>query len=257
MSVEVDDKFEIKGAQETAQLHPFDEIVVRSAPDFELQEYVEINGAVMYPGSYALVSDNETISSVIKRAGGLTLEAEPKDATLYRAEANKGFVVTYLDHALKSPGTLDDHILVSGDVLNIPKKQTLVTIKTANTKAYEVLDSRTFQNGQINVAFTKNKRAGWYIRHYVGGFAGTAIRSKTFVEAPNGKISRTHNFDFIHFYPKVKNGSTIKIASKPVVAEKNKKERKKVDWDKALTQILSVAGTMATMALAIAALKKL
>lgn len=259
LSVQVDEKMELKGAQSSIQLFPFDEIVVRSVPDFEFQEYVEVNGAVLYPGRYALTSDNETMSSVILRAGGLSKEAEAKDATLYRAENNKGSVVTFLDQAMKSPGSLEDHILRAGDVLNIPKKQTLVSILTGATKADEVLGSKKIINGQISAAFTKNKRAGWYIRRYTGGFAKDAVRTKTFVEQPNGKISRTLDLGLFWIYPKVTNGSTIKVIPKAPKTDKPKveKEKKEIDWDKKLTQILATSSAFGTLLLSFVAVSKL
>ncbi len=257
LSVEVDDKLETKGGGGTVSLQPFDEIVVRSAPEFTMQQYVEVNGAVKYPGRYALTSENETMSSVVKRAGDLSGEAEAKDATLYRSEGRKGMVVTYLERALASPGSPEDHIMRPGDILNIPKKQTLVGILTANTRATEVFRAETIANGRINVAFTKNKRAGWYIRHYSGGFGDDAVLKKVYVEHQNGKISRTVDLGLFWIYPKVVNGSTIKVVGKPVKPEKEKREKKDIDWDKKLTQLLAVATTAGTLILSIVAIKKL
>jgi protein involved in polysaccharide export with SLBB domain len=257
VSVEVDADYNITRGSDFP-LMPFDEIVVRTVPDFELQRYVEVNGEVTYPGRYALTSDNETLSSIINRAGGLTLEAEPKDATIYRAENAKGMVITYLEKALRRPNSLEDHILKAGDVITIPKKQNLVGISTANTRATEVLKREVILSGLVNVAHNPNHRAGWYLRHYAGGFSKDAQRRKTFVEQSNGKLNRTVNLGFALIYPKVTQGSTIHVLAKPTKAPKTEKEKqdsKEVDWDKLLTQILAVASTAATITLAISALK--
>ena len=66
------------------QLQPFDIVVVRKQPDFEMQQLISLEGEIKYPGLYALLSPNEKISDLIKRAGGLGIEAFPEGATLYR-----------------------------------------------------------------------------------------------------------------------------------------------------------------------------
>jgi protein involved in polysaccharide export with SLBB domain len=255
-TLEVDNQFNVIGGPADFQLRPYDEIVVRTVPDFELQQYVELNGEVMYPGRYALLDNNEPLSNVIKRAGGLTGEAYAPGATLYRTENAKGFIVTRLDLLLRKPGIDEDHILKPGDVINVPKALTLVTIRTANTHAGDVYQDPITSNGQINVAYTSNKRAGWYVREYAAGFAKKANRKRVTVAQPNGKINRTINLGLFRIYPKVVKGSVVTVPAKPVKEKKEetKKEGKGVDWDKALSQILAVASTMATIALAISAL---
>src|SRR5690606_114867 len=61
-------------------LEPFDIIVVRQVPDFEILQPVIIQGEVKYPGTYALIADNERVSDIIDRSGGLTPEAFPEGA---------------------------------------------------------------------------------------------------------------------------------------------------------------------------------
>jgi hypothetical protein len=50
-------------------------------------------------------------------------------------------------------------------------------------------------------------------------------------------------------------GSVITIGSKPMKPHKAQKEKKPFDWDKAFTQILATAGVLATVTVAVAALK--
>ncbi|MBN8681323.1 MAG: SLBB domain-containing protein [Chitinophagales bacterium] len=256
ITVEVNEQLDINGGS-AFRLQPFDEIVVRTVPDFELQEFVELNGEVLYPGRYALINDNEPLSSVIKRAGGLSPEADAHAATLYRTEQNKGFVVTRLDKALRNPSSPENHLLRGGDVINVPKYQHLVTIKAANTDLTQIFRTNVKNTGQISVAYNPGKRAGWYIKHYAGGFSKDANRSKVRVELPNGKVNRTKNvLGVIKIWPKVGKGGTVHV---PIKKKKDapiaKKDKKEFDWDKALTQILAVAGTAATITLAISALK--
>ncbi len=254
ISVEVDNNYNITGGGSNFIIQPFDEIVVRTVPDFELQEFVELNGEVLYPGRYALVSENERLSELIQRAGGLSLEADNRAVTLFRSENSKGFVVTRLDEAMRAPRSVEDHVLKSGDIINIPKLQDLVTIRALNTDLSQILNSKVATGGQVNVAWHRSKRAGWYVKEYAGGFAKNAHRKKVKVEQPNGKINRTKNFWLFRVYPKVVKGSVVYVPAKPPKVDKTK-EKKTVDWDKKLTQILAVASLITSGAIAVAAFR--
>ena len=66
------------------KLKPFDEIVIRKDPKFNVPKFVKIEGQVMYPGQYAISSESERISDLLKRAGGLKPSSYPAGATLLR-----------------------------------------------------------------------------------------------------------------------------------------------------------------------------
>ena len=257
ITVEVDNNYNITGGGSNFELQPFDEIVVRTVPQFELQEFVELNGEVLYPGRYALIDPNERLTDLIKRAGGLSREADSRAVTLFRLENGKGFVVTRLDEAMRSPRSVEDHILKAGDVINVPKQQDLVTIKAVNTDLSQILNTKAGAGAesQINVAWHDGHRAGWYIREYAGGFAKNALKKKVKVEQPNGKINRTKSFWFIRIYPKVVKGSMIYVPAEPPKDTVKPKDRKSIDWDKKLTQILAVTGVITSAAIAIAAFR--
>ena len=65
-------------------LQPFDQVFVRENPDFEAAKNIVLSGEVKYPGTYTLLSKDEKISSVIKRAGGLTNYAYMDGVTMFR-----------------------------------------------------------------------------------------------------------------------------------------------------------------------------
>ena len=66
------------------KLHNLDRFVVHSNLNFFEKKNVEINGEVNIPGSYPLISDNETLKSIIGRAGGLTNKALENGVFIYR-----------------------------------------------------------------------------------------------------------------------------------------------------------------------------
>lgn len=65
-------------------LEPFDLVLVKSTSFSEVQKLVKIEGEVMFPGYYALETNEDKISDLIARAGGLTQYGYSKGATLIR-----------------------------------------------------------------------------------------------------------------------------------------------------------------------------
>jgi protein involved in polysaccharide export with SLBB domain len=240
-------------------LQPYDEIIVRTIPDFSLIKKVRIEGEVKYPGEYGLTSPNERISDIVARAGGLTVEAFPAGGTMTRLKGNIGLIITRFDMAMKKKGSHFDLVLKDGDLLSIPKSLDLVTIFTQYTNATEVISSELLdKENKINVAYEVGKRGRWYVREYAGGRTVQTSYRKLKVQYPNGHIKRSHDFGIFTITPKVKPGSKIILPydQKKEKVPKPTEPNKPVDWDKAFTQILAFAGTVATMVLAISALNQ-
>ena len=61
-----------------------DQIFVRKNPDYKLPINVVVNGEVLYPGTYSLISEGDRISDIIDRCGGLTENAFLEGVKLYR-----------------------------------------------------------------------------------------------------------------------------------------------------------------------------
>lgn len=238
------------GMSSEFKLEPFDQIVVRSVPEFELQQFVNIEGEVKYPGSYALIDDNEKLTNIIKRAGGLTKESFPKGATLYRKEGGTGYVVLRLDKALKNNKNIHNFILKKGDIITIPKQKDLVAI-TGATRAVELYPDNIVISGKINVAYHKRKRAKWYVDEYAAGVGENGKSKLITVEYPNGEIKRTKNFLFFKIYPRVVEGSVVKVGVKPPKPPRKEgdKERKKIDWGKTLADSLAQATAILSLIL--------
>jgi polysaccharide export outer membrane protein len=83
--IEVDlDKVRAGDSAANILLEPFDFLVVKEVPDWGLQEQVQLQGEVRFPGIYP-VSKGETLRSLLARAGGLTEMAFPKGSIFTRA----------------------------------------------------------------------------------------------------------------------------------------------------------------------------
>lgn len=194
---------EIVSSDPSFVLQPFDQVVVRRSPGYEVQENVAVTGEVLFGGQYAKVERDERLSSFIQRAGGVTKQAYVKGARLTRLtteaerrrtrdallasakmkadsvyvdqmDFSKQYVGIDLEKALKNPGGHDDLILRAGDELYIPLYDGTVKISGG------VLYPNT-------VTYTKNMKLDGYVRQ-AGGYSRLAMKNKPFVVYMNGKV---------------------------------------------------------------------
>ena len=241
--IDVDPELKFSTPQFTLQ--PFDIIHVRNAPGYDVQRQVQVKGEVLYPGTYTLSKNNEKISDIVLRAGGLTLEAFTKGAFLDRpgpkiilkentVELNaeqeqkklnrlqQGVLDTTavnevpkiepsttvgikLKNILDNPNTSLNLILQDGDILNIPKQ--LQTVKVSG----EVLSP-------ITAIFRPNSGLKNYINQ-AGGPSNRALTNKSFVVYANGAVRGTKRIFFFNRHPRISPGAEIFVPLRP---EKNK-----------------------------------
>jgi protein involved in polysaccharide export with SLBB domain len=77
---------------EKVMLQEDDHIFVREKPELFLHQIVSIEGEVRFPGQYALLSRDETLYDLIRRAGGFTGRAFPKGIIFYRSSIGEGLI---------------------------------------------------------------------------------------------------------------------------------------------------------------------
>jgi protein involved in polysaccharide export with SLBB domain len=244
-SIQLKDKQNVlNDADAKFPLQPYDQIFVRSIPNYEMPQIVEITGEVKYPGKYTLLKRDEKIASLIKRAGGLTRYAFPEAATFYRPNLPGNYIVIKLKKAIKFHSNRSNYLLKDGDILNVPLTQDLVSIKGSTALNYSDVNKVT----QVNAAYSAGRRAGYYIRSYGSGFSDDAWRRKTYVIQPNAKVNRTKRILFYPIYPKVSKGSTIYTVTKPekIKAEK-KKESEPFDSNKFFEKLTTKITGLATI----------
>ncbi len=250
-TVQVDRNLSIP-TDKNIDLEPFDQVVVRSVADFALQKMVSIEGEVMFPGPYALLNKNEKITSLLKRAGGLTEEAFPEGATLYRTQDSIGYVVLKLEDAIKNPENRHNFILRDGDLVSIPKLKDFVVIRGA-TRASELYATKILDTnkGRITVAFNEGKDAKWYIQEYAAGIAKNGSSNLITVEDPSGQILKTKNYVLFRSYPKVRKGSiiTVGVDEEKKKAEKTKVKKDDTDWAKVISTAIAQATAVLSLIL--------
>ncbi|BBD44472.1 Hypothetical protein PEIBARAKI_4465 [Petrimonas sp. IBARAKI] len=228
-------------------LHPFDQVVIRRSPGYEIQQNITLRGEVLFDGQYAKIKKDERLSSFIQRAGGLTEYAYAKgarlsrqlneaerrrtrDALLARATAegdstyieNMDFSTQYvgidLEKAMKKPGSDDDIILRQGDEIFIPQYEGTVKISGG------VLYPNT-------VTYNKRMSLDSYVRQ-AGGYSRLAMKNKPFVIYMNGKVASGR-------WAKIEPGCEIIVPERP--------ERESVG----IQNILGMSTTLASLALII------
>ena len=94
-----------------------DQVYIRKNPRFKEQQFITLEGEVEFPGVYTILSENEKLSTVIQRAGGLTNEGYASGARLKRGNQE---VIIDMDELLRGDRT-QDIFVKSGDTVRVPK----------------------------------------------------------------------------------------------------------------------------------------
>jgi len=179
------------------KLAPFDIVIVRKSPRYQIQNTVTVLGEVKYPGNYTIINNFERISDLFPKAGGIKPEAYLGGAKFYR---NRELVAIDIEAILGKPSLASNLLLNNGDTLYIPTKSETVRIIGGVQNPSLVNFDRSF-------AFTD------YISQ-AGGFSERAWKNRVFVSHPNGRTFRTKKFLFSRSYPKVEPGSVITVPNK-------------------------------------------
>ena len=213
-SYTVNQSLDIDSVTENVKLKPYDQVFVRKNPKFHLQDNVQIEGHVIYPGTYPKLEEKERLSSFIKRSGGLKENSDPGGAKLFRMRHDQDKVPDSiiinptepisidLEKALQNPGSKYDMVLQEGDIISVPEINPVVAVKGA------------VQN-QLKIYYDKEHSTLGYYIDKAGGFGERPWKKRIYITYANGKSRRTKNFGFFHFYPKVIEGSTITVPVKP------------------------------------------
>ena len=155
-------------------LQPHDNVLLLRRPDWTVPRTVMLYGEVQFPGRYTLVSRDERVSDVIKRAGGLTPEAYAAGLVFYRSENRIGRVGIDLPKVLKDQSYRDNMLLTNGDSLFVPRYSSMVDVRGA-------------VNSPIAVAYEPGKKLDYYVRAAGGGTARADL-SRAYVTQPSGKV---------------------------------------------------------------------
>jgi len=187
-----------EGNRESSLLQDYDHLMVPSNPKYNLQRVVEIYGYVLYPGSYALRVENERLSSLINRAGGLRPSAYLEGSTLIRKWDNAGLVPIDFKKALQDTESSENIELLAGDSIMISFQQEVVMVR-----------------GEVFVPAAVVHKKGASLSYYLdqaGGMKDEADEDRVVVTLPNGR--KWEKGWFIFSNPDILGGSTIFVPKK-------------------------------------------
>ena len=233
-TIKVSPNLDVDIASAGIVLKPYDQIYVRKNPTFELQQLVQINGLVTYPGPYPRLDKHERLTSYIDRAGGIKENADLSGAILYRkkiqyfrdnvvskaaslTDSLGGIILdstkTSLSEVAQEPVSIDlframkyknskfDIVLQEGDIIFVPEINPFVDVKGSVQSPLKL----NFDKEHTNLGYYIDKAGGYGLRPW---------KSRVYVQYANGKSKRTKNFFFLHFYPKVAEGSIVNVPVK-------------------------------------------
>jgi len=213
-------------------LEPFDEISIRNIKKFGLNEKIYVSGAVEFPGFYSILSDNEKISDVLSRAGGVSRDGDVFNARFFRK--SKDAVVFNLSNALNDGNS--NYTLEDMDSLDIPEQSELIRI-TGDGHIY--FDE--FGESSLSVPIIKNFRSYKYVKEFSLGLVKNAKKRDIYVSYPNGKLDRSKKTLFFWSRsPKVSLGAVIHV-NKRSVKTKVIRKRRPLDWNQVVGTLTSAA----------------
>ena len=166
-----------------------DIIIIRENRKYSVPKYVSIFGEINVPGKYTVQKKEETLNSIISRAGGFTANAFENGLQMYRDSTQivlKGY----------------DIFVADGDSIFIPESPGVVKVE-----------------GQVNkeglVQFVQGKSLNYYIEK-AGGFTHFADKKNVIVQYANGNVRKKKNIlpYLVYLSPPIKDGSTIIVYTK-------------------------------------------
>ncbi len=207
-------------------LQPFDGVFVRKSPGYKIQQNVTVEGEVQFSGDYSLTKQNERLSDLIKKAGGVTSIAYVAGARLER-KMNEAERIRYEESVKmqqqQNEATLMEQALRSGrSVSEMKNAQTAAQEKLRIPETYYVgieldkalekpgsdadivlregdrvvvpgLTSTVKISGEVmypnTVGFAAGKKAKYYINQ-AGGYSAKAKKKRTYIIYMNGDVAK-------------------------------------------------------------------
>ena len=175
-----------------------DRVLVRSAPGFREQRFVDVSGLFRYPGSYPITANDDRLLSVVQRAGGVLPDAYLASFRLVRAGQ---LVAIDLEAALKGNKDQNPRLLANDQLFVGPISNTVYVVGEVERPSL--------------VLFKRGRSLQEYIE-LAGGPTLAGDVSRALVSYPSGRTVRTvHRFMMPDAAPPILAGSIIRIPERP------------------------------------------
>ena len=257
------------------ELMPYDEVSIRKSPAYTEQQNVEIEGEVLFGGTYTLSRRNSRLSDLFQKAGGGTDQAYIKGARLMRkaneaekarmeavlkmqreqqqknllqlaASSNNASAITQTAKDAKDADlqkfNVPDEYPVGIDLaeaLKHPGSDADMILREGDRLIVPQYNSTVKINGAVmyanTVAYEKGKSISRYIDE-AGGFASDANKSKAYIIYMNGKVA------------KVDHGAKVQPGCEIVIPAKMKRKMTAAEMMSMGSSMSSIAAMIATIA---------
>ena len=253
-------------------LQPFDEVFVRKSPGYKEQQNVSVDGEVQFSGDYTLTKQNERLSDLIKKAGGVTniayvagarLERKMNEAEQIRYEESVKMQrqqqeATMMEQALKSGRSVTEikaAATAAEEKLRIPETYFVgieldkalenpgsdedIVLREGDRLVVPGMTSTVKISGEVmypnTVGFVAGKKAKYYINQ-AGGYGNNAKKRKAYIIYMNGDVA------------KIKSGTKVRPGCEIVVPQKTVSRMTTAETVTLGTGIASIATMIATLA---------
>ena len=207
-------------------LQPFDEVFVRKSPGYNAQQNVMVEGEVQFVGNYTLTKQNERLSDLVAKAGGVTNVAYVAGARLER-KLNEAERMRYeesvkmqrqqredalMEQALKSSRSVSEiqaGMTASQEKLQIPDSYPVgieldkalahpgsdydLVLREGDRLIIPPYTSTVKISGEVmypnTVSYQEGKSVSYYINQ-AGGYGSKAKKRKTYIIYMNGDVSK-------------------------------------------------------------------
>ena len=186
------------------ELENLDRFVVHENVNFFERENVKISGEVNIPGSYPIISDNETLESVIRRSGGLTNKALKDGVSIYRLTRFFGRYNQDSEEEEEEFSEARVRVAWSNPSVEIMPADSIIVMESTNTVN---ISGEIYNPGLIEL------KKGKSIRYYInkaGGLTNGADKNKIIIKYANGEVEPKRWYNS----PNVNDGSTIIVNPK-------------------------------------------
>lgn len=264
------DGFVIEGEQGFV-LQPFDVVAVRKSPAYNVQQQVNVNGSVNFPGAYAMLTKNYRLSDLVKAAGGLSSLGYAKGARLERRMTpeereqqmlslrtaqialyeesmqgeNKNFDLNRADSLLQMKLDMGSSFPVAIDLdkaLANPGGDDDIVLREGDNLVVPKYSSTVKISGDVMQPISMNYKKGESLKYYInhaGGYGDNARKSRVYAIYMNGSVELLSHTSSKAVQP----GCTIVVPSK-----KNKQKMTTAEYAAMGTSAASIATMMVTIA---------
>ncbi|MGM0704553.1 MAG: SLBB domain-containing protein [Bacteroidota bacterium] len=216
------DSLQVLDAASEFDLQHRDRIFVRKDPAFRPQETITVEGEVRFPGEYTILEDNERLSDVLTRAGGITATGYAGGGRLMRDGEQ---VISDLSEALEGRDR-SDIIVQPGDEIVIPTQPNTVTV----------------QGNVANEGLIKHE-SGRRVEYYLDRAGGLRENTERILLTQASGATFRVRTGWFRRTPRVDDGATIRVIAEP--EEENNEEE--FDLSETLTEVTGILSSALTI----------